>query len=98
METRQEKRDQMFSIIRDYLSGTETQLVFCDRVGIKIHCFQYWLSKYKKTQALPSGFIQLSAAQNNLPEEIELHFPNGVSVRLGRESDIHMVSQLIRLW
>lgn len=98
MKTRQEKREQMFAIIRDYKAGAGTQISFCEKAGIGVQCFRYWLNKFKETEEHPSGFVRLVPDQGALAEGMELCFPNGVSVRLGQRPDMVMVSQLIRLW
>lgn len=88
----------MFAIIREYLAGAETQISFCEKAGIGVQCFRYWLNKFNEEEEHPSGFVQLTAPQDTLSEGMELCFPNGVSVRLGQRPDMEMVSQLIRLW
>ena len=98
METRETKRAQMFDIIDEYRKGEESQLEFCTRVGMKIHCFRYWLNRYRQHNESGPGFVRVTGDSIIATGDIELRFPNGVRVGLGHHPDAQLVAQLIRLW
>ena len=49
----QRTSDQMYPIIKEYLSTQSSQRVFCKENHIEIHALRYWLKKYR--EELESG-------------------------------------------
>src|SRR5690606_21015374 len=98
METRKTKRAQMFDLIGEYQQGEESQLEFCSRVGMKIHCFRYWLNRFRQNSQEEKGFVRVTSESVISAGDIELRFPNGVRVGLGQHPNAELVAKLIRLW
>lgn len=98
MEDRETKRERMFAMIEKYEQGSESQVSFCNRVGIKIHCFRYWLNRYRQQNESGPGFVRVTGDSFIPSVDIELRFPNGVRVGLGQQPNVELVAQLIRLW
>ena len=98
MESRELKRNQMYALIQEYQSGEETQSEFCARVGLKLYSFRYWLNRFVKAQAQSGGFVRVTGNVLSSQDKIELRYPNGVRVGLGRHPNAELLAQLIRLW
>lgn len=101
MRKRESKRVEMFELIETYQRSEETQMEFCKRVGMKIHCFRYWLNQYRENSRIAedsSGFVRITTEAAMYPREIELRFPNGVRVGLGDQASADFLVKLIRLW
>jgi len=88
----------MRALIEEYQNGEESQLDFCNRVGINIHCFRYWLNQFRKDSQEENGFVRITGEAMMLSGDIELRFPNGVRLGLGLHPNAELVAKLIRLW
>lgn len=100
MESREIKRAKMFALIEEFRSGDETQVEFCNRSGLNLFTFRYWLNRYesKSVEKPESGFVRVTGLEMTSLDEIELRYPNGVRIGLGRRADSELLAQLIRLW
>lgn len=98
MKTRETKRAQMLAMINEYEKGEESQIEYCTRIGIKIHCFRYWLNRYKQARESEAGFVRVTVDSHIPSSDIELRFPNGVRVCLGQQPNSELLAQLIRMW
>ncbi|MEI2420391.1 hypothetical protein V6O07_08955 [Arthrospira platensis SPKY2] len=52
----------------------------------------------KSVEKPESGFVRVTGLEMTSLDEIELRYPNGVRVGLGRRADSELLAQLIRLW
>jgi len=42
------KKEQMYSLVEIWQSGTQSKTAYCQSIQINIHTFTYWVQKYKK--------------------------------------------------
>jgi transposase-like protein len=98
MEERESKRAHMFGIIQEYVDGEESQVDFCNRVGIKTHCFRYWLNRFRQRDLSEKGFARVTGESVYGDSDMELRFPNGVRLGLGQYPNAELVAKLIQLW
>ena len=94
MNTAQEKRSHMLSLVEKWRGSGQTQQEFCSFHGIKLHTLSYWIGVSKEDK-VPSGFIEV-VPTNNTIQKIEVIYPNGVKVNAG--VDLALVSKLIHLY
>lgn len=94
MNTAQEKRSHMLSLVAKWRSSGQAQHEFCTFHGIKIHMLSYWLGVSKEENG-PSGFIEVLPT-NNTMQKIEVIYPNGIKVNAG--VDLTLVSIFIHLY
>ncbi|WGQ14512.1 IS66 family insertion sequence element accessory protein TnpA [Sphingobacterium faecium] len=94
MNTAQEKRSQMLSLVEKWRGSGQPQQEFCSFHGIKLHTLSYWIGVSKEEKS-PSGFIEV-LPKNNAIQKIEVIYPNGVKVNAG--VDLALVSKLIHLY
>ena len=94
MNTAQEKRIQMLSLVEKWRCSGQTQQDFCSFHGIKIYTLSYWIGVSKEENGA-SGFIEV-LPKNNAIQKIEVIYPNGVKVNAGVE--LAQVSKLIHLY
>ena len=96
--SRIEKREKMFKLIKEYLSSDLTQPLFCEKHSIPYQRFQWWLKKYRKTKNSNAdakniaikGFIPLqpiTPQKNNLNSQhlYTIEYPNGIILHINRE-------------
>lgn len=90
------RQKEMAALVSQYESCSETLRAFCDRNGIAMSTFRYWLDKYGSTPepSLPesSDFIALQVRREDLPAipaqqfvepAAHLSYPDGTELRLG---------------
>ena len=89
--------EEMFTLIKSWESSQESQAHFCNRHDVTLSTFSYWRTKYRKEKrAMPASgsFIGL---QPQLPEGLEILYPNGVRIRLTPDSPLAEVQALIHM-
>ena len=96
MGLREEKAERMLKLVAAYDRSVESQEVYCDRIGLGLACFRYWLRKRQQLGA--SGFVRVRAASAEALGEVEIVYPNGVRVSLGSGVDAATLADYIRLW
>jgi hypothetical protein len=94
MNTAQEKRSQMLSLVEKWRGSGQTQQEFCSFHGIKIHTLSYWIGVSKEKNG-PSGFIEVLPTNSTI-QKIEVIYPNGVKVNA--VVNLALVSKLIHLY
>lgn len=78
MET---KREEMFALIQKWETSGIQQEQFCKEHEVKMSTFGYWRTQYLKHQKKSDpAFVPVEATGS--AEDIEVVFPNGVTVRL----------------
>lgn len=93
----QKSKEEMRSIVEDWKRSGLSKKKFCELEGIATGTFYYWLkccsTPMKKEEDL-SGF------QEVIPEvgmDVEVCYPNGVVIRLPKDSPLSKLGQLISL-
>lgn len=98
MEKREDKRRRMFDAVAAYEQGQESQELFCKRLGIGVHCFRYWISRYHAQQN-EAGFVRITGnTELVVGAEIRMQYPNGVSLIFGADVDLATLKALIGMW
>ncbi len=67
---------------------------YCEENGINEPTFYYWFSRSKENEAAGGSFISIDKACRN--SGVEVIYPNGV--RIKADTDLGLLSQLIRLY
>ena len=86
--SKRDKQVKMFSLVKEYLSSDKTQVDFCGSHGVKVHNFQYWLSRYK--QELTEGQnenhkfipVQINEDQKTDKHHLRISYPSGLTIEL----------------
>ncbi|AIM37229.1 hypothetical protein KO02_11400 [Sphingobacterium sp. ML3W] len=65
MNTAQEKRSQMLSLVEKWRGSGKTQQEFCSFHGIKIITLSYWIGVSKEEKS-SSGFIKVLPINNTI--------------------------------
>ena len=88
-----------FSLIEECRSSGLAVRDYCSLQGIHPSNFYYWAKRQRSVEE--SGFVPVTiskpAKQSFSQQMVEIVYPNGVSLRLGAETDIRMLAQLTRL-
>lgn len=84
----------MLSMIADWQQSGMSKKRYCAGNGINEATFYYWFSRSKEKQAGSDGFITIDKVVKN--SDIEVIYPNGV--RIKADTDLGLLSQLIRLY
>ncbi len=88
------KREQMLNLVAEWRESGLSQQQFCKTRGLTLGKFSYWVAQSKpKTD---SGFITLRPDKPTRSELVEIHYPNGVVIKVG-SIDLSVISGLIRL-
>jgi len=81
---KQRHQSEMYPLVRKYLSSDLSKIEFCRGHDIKIHTFQYWLSKFnedcekeKQTKFVPLELEESSPSSNQV---IRISYPSGMIV------------------
>lgn len=92
--SKQRKQSEMFPLIKSYFRSEVSQVEFCHENHLKVHTFQYWLSKYKQnqvskqdqsnTQDQSNRFIPVQINEENQTQAstIKINYPSGVSIEI----------------
>ncbi|MBW1612694.1 MAG: hypothetical protein JRJ57_01695 [Deltaproteobacteria bacterium] len=96
---RENWKQEMFSLIEKWNNSGIKQKDFCDRHDLSLPTFLYWLRKYRQAQSsAPGSFIQVDVDTpgNTSGEDIQIHYPNGVTVSLDKRVSISRIKALIK--
>jgi transposase-like protein len=82
---KQRKQSEMYPLVQEYLSSEVSQREFCQGHQIKIHTFQYWLSKYKQGELKENHldkFIPLEVNESSplLNQMVRISYPSGMII------------------
>jgi len=100
MESKKERRKRWGSLINEYLSGTETQRAFCERHGVHLWVFQYWLRQQRRQQPAvnqsKSSWLPVRITPPSIPQEtnLTLAFPNGLQLKFAHLSTPEALASL----
>ncbi len=84
----------MLSMIADWHQSGKSKKAYCAANGIKEATFYYWFLRSKENDMASGSFIAIDKSFKK--SEVEVIYPNGVRIRL--DSDLALLSQLIRLY
>ena len=77
MESRQQIREQQFSMITSWQQSGQSQKQFCLQNNMAYHVFHYWYKVYRNQQAAINGtFVAVNIAPQ-LQATAELHLTDG---------------------
>lgn len=94
MKSRQ-KREQMFTHIKDWELSGQKRVEFCRSRGITLHSFGYWRTRYLRDKnPINAKFIPIKP---ELPSSVEIHYPNGAYIKLAGDSPLTLLKTLIDL-
>lgn len=88
------KREQMLNLVAEWRASGLSQQQFCKSRDLTLSKFSYWVAQSKPKA--DSGFIALKPDKPIQPECLEIHYPNGVMVKVG-SMELTVISGLIGL-
>lgn len=94
MNTSEEKRKRMLSLVEQWRSSGQNQKEFCSFHGIKVCTLGYWIN-ISKEENTSGDFVELLPKTSSI-QKIEVIYPNGVKINAG--TDLALVSKLIHLY
>ena len=85
--SKQRRQSQMFPLVKLYLASGQSKVDFCAEHNIKVHTFQYWISKYKEGRLdnkQTDRFVPIQIKEDKAKENrsILVTYPNGTKVEL----------------
>ncbi len=87
----------MYPLVEAYLASGERQKAFCEAHTIPEPVFNYWLSKYRRSQSPSSAaFVEIAPAAPTGNAVLEIDFPDGVRLRFFAPVSPAYLAQLIR--
>jgi transposase-like protein len=83
--SKQRKQSKMYPLVQEYLSSEVSQREFCQGHQIKVHTFQYWLSKYKQEQIKENHVDKFIPIEINDPpallnQIVRISYPSGMTI------------------
>jgi hypothetical protein len=100
------RAQQMYALIKKYLSNGSTQKQFCQQESVLLSTFTYWLRHYRRSNQNSDQtsveFIPLGLpSKRNMPvlpqPTCAVEYPNCVLVRLFGSVDVQLISRLVNL-
>ena len=91
---KEEKRNQMFSLVEQWQQSGMSQVAFAKANNIKLFTLRYWINKVRQQQNRSQGFIQLNEPA---VADICLRYPNGVELLLPVHAPMSLIKGLINL-
>lgn len=101
----------MYAIIDQWRAGNKSQQAVSEEAGISFHVFKYWLKKQNterdligdKEETNPSAknngtFIPLSVKHSADFRELQIAYPNGVTITCPKSITASQVKELIKLF
>lgn len=89
-----EKREKMLNLVAEWRTSGVSQQQFCKSRGLTLGKFSYWVAQSKPKS--DSGFIALQPDKPARSEYVEIHYPNGVMIKVDSR-DLAVISGLIGL-
>jgi hypothetical protein len=95
MESRDQNRDQQFSMITAWQQSGQSQKQFCLQNNIVYHVFHYWYKIYRNQQPAGSGsFVTVNIA-SQLQANVELHLIDGKRIVFHQPVSVEFLKVLI---
>ena len=89
----------MMSVIHEWKQSGQSQKSFCQSRNIAHSKFYYWLKKLRDQPASDSqtDFIAVRIRQNKGIGDLDIQYPNGVTIKLHPPVDLVMVKTLLQI-
>lgn len=96
----QKKSQDMMSIIHEWEQSGQSQKIFCQTRNIPHSKFYYWLRKFRDqpTTDNQTDFIAVRIRQNKSAGDMDIQYPNGVTIKLHSPVDLVMVKTLLQIF
>lgn len=90
---------EMYPLIEQWQNSTKSRKEWCEQHDIAPHVFHYWLQKYREQYNQAPAFIPLQTEKLTTTGNhvIEIHYPNGVYLRLEKPVSPNLLQQYIQL-
>ena len=104
MSGKSSQKETALSLIKQWSKSGKSVQGFCKENNFSHHTFRYWLKRTEKNKLSPfvsDNFIPVEIKNTQLnPVEkiIELHYPNGVRIRLSSGTELSLLRMLIQLY
>jgi hypothetical protein len=103
MSASQTLRDQMYSLIEEWMREGGVQKIFCNKHGISVLKFQYWHKRYKEEKSAVAcsqpSFMEIDMPAPQKKEhcggQAEVILPNGIRILLHHEVSAHFLKALV---
>jgi hypothetical protein len=87
----------MYPLVEAYLAGGQKQKAFCEAHALSEAVFNYWLSKYRRSQSPSSGsFVQIAPESPIGNAFLEIDYPDVLRLRFFAPVSSTYLSALIR--
>jgi len=101
MKTRTEpkSKSEMYPKIEQWQKSQQAQKQWCENNNVTPHVFHYWLRKYRtEHEDTKQKFIPLQISEPCIQAgQIEIHYPNGVQLRVGSQIPLTELRKLIQI-
>ncbi|GJM64663.1 IS66 family insertion sequence element accessory protein TnpA [Persicobacter diffluens] len=90
----------MFALVDKKESSNLKTADFCKAEGISLACFYKWKRKKQEYEENEDPFIELEieeAEEQEVPGEIELHFPNGTKMFFPANIPLSYLERLVKV-
>lgn len=92
-----DRKEYMLSQVESWKQSGISQRAFCNKAGIKLATFSYWIKKSKERDDLTGGFITLPNPVTALKSQYEIVYPNGVTLKV-QNTDLKEIFSLASLY
>ena len=92
-----ERRDYMFTLVRQWRESGLTRNEFCQQHGVSLSKFGYWIARFKEAHpGGDGGFIPMGWPGSTTHGVLSVVYPNGVRLEVS-SADLGLLSSLIAL-
>ena len=99
------RKAEMYAVIEQWKGSGKSQRAICKETGVSLHIFRYWLKKQRTEQAAVNdkvnnndSFIPVSAERPVSLPEIQIMYPNGVTIICPMPITAGQIKDLIKLF
>ena len=98
METNEKRKTSsaMAEHMNRYPESGMTQRAYCEAHGISQATFGYWLKKYRSEKSGNTGSFMRMQPKSAESSSIEIHFTNGITLRIQGMVDAKYLKELLR--
>jgi len=101
MKTRENRKAQAAKLIEPWKASGLSVKKFCSQMQFSEYTFRYWLKRLapKKQSRKETGFIPLQINQSMVVvgDKIEIHYPNGIQIKLSAGTNPAIIQSLITM-
>lgn len=105
MKASEKQKAKMYAIIESWRNSDKSQKEICKAAGISFHVFTYWHKKLRSEQSIDEKqsdntgeFLPVSIKDTFSLEELQISYPNGVTIICPRTITTSQVKELIKLF